>query len=76
MITLEQAKNLQYGDVLLQGRPGGIPMRWRVNGKVQRWKREPDRIRVPLKYGLYNYGALVTADFDINGECDWLTLER
>jgi hypothetical protein len=25
----------------------------KVNGKVRTWKREPDRIEVPCKYGMY-----------------------
>ena len=36
--------------------------RWRVTGKVQRWKRDPERFRVPLKHGLYDYGALLPGD--------------
>lgn len=59
MITLEEAKELKPGDVLIdsQGK------RWKVNGKVQRWVRDPDRIRVPLKHGLYAYDAITEADF-------------
>lgn len=71
MITLAEAKELQYGDVLVndQGK------RWRVSGKVQRWKRDPDRIRVPLKHGIRHYDALVTSDFDTKGECPFMTRE-
>lgn len=70
MITLEEAKNLQRGDILVSG----IGARWKVNGKVQRWVRSPDRIRVPLKHGLYSYGAITDADFK-NGVCTLLTKE-
>lgn len=69
MITLEQAKQLSYGDILLDRSNN----RWKVNGKVKRWVRSPDRIRVPLKHGLYNYDAITEADFDANGECRILT---
>ena len=53
-ITLEQAKALRPGDILIDTRG----KRWKVNGQVKRWKREPDRIHVPLKHGLYAYDSL------------------
>lgn len=31
---------------------------WRRNGATQTWKRDPGRFRVPVKYGLYGYGAI------------------
>lgn len=69
-ITLERAKELRRGEVLVDS----YGKRWRVNGQVQRWKRNPDRIRVPLKHGLYSYDAITDAEF-INGVCTLLTLE-
>ncbi len=70
MITLDEAKELQYGDILVT--PNG--KRWKVSGKVQTWKRDESRIRVPLKHGLYAYDALTTADFK-DGVCNLLTRE-
>lgn len=70
-ITLEEAKNLKVGDCLIDG----SGHRWRVNGIVQRWKRDESRIRVPLKHGLYTYDALTNAAFDFNGVCSYLTKE-
>lgn len=70
MITLAGAKELRYGEVLVDDNG----KRWRVTGKVQTWKRDPNRIRVPLKHGLYAYGALITSDF-VNGECSFMTRE-
>lgn len=29
----------------------------KVNGAVRRWKREPKRVEVPIKYGLYEYST-------------------
>ena len=69
-ITLEEAKQLQYGDYLIADNG----KRWKVNGKVQRWKRSPDRIRVPLKHGLYAYDAITESDFPL-GTCHLLTKE-
>lgn len=54
-ITLEQAKQLKIGTILYQTTEtniDGTPVRWKVNGKVKTWKREPDYIQVPIKYGL------------------------
>jgi hypothetical protein len=35
----------------------------RRNGKTRRWKTDPNRIRIPYKYGFYGYGAIETEDF-------------
>ena len=70
-ITLEQAKNLKYKQVLhLKSRfnADGTPQRWRVNGKVKTWKRSPNRVTVPIIHGLYVFAHLdetVLDDFDI-----------
>jgi hypothetical protein len=65
MITLKQAKELKPGDILHDDTvksADGSCMRWRVNGHVKTWKTMPDRIRVPLKHGLYDYGRLTEAE--------------
>lgn len=80
MITLAEAKELQRGDILIDERG----RRWKVNGQVKRWKRDPNRIRVPLKHGLYAHDALEDTDFSPrqNGKfgddrvCNVLTKEQ
>ena len=65
MLNLETIFNLKHGDVLhnLPELATGIGCsRWRVSGKVRRWKRDPERFRVPLKHGLYTYDALLPGD--------------
>lgn len=60
-ITLKQAKNLVVGQVVYHRHNknvDGTPQRWRVNGQVKTWKRDPKRVQVPLKYGLYMFGHL------------------
>lgn len=55
MITLEQAKGLKHGTVLYHvnhRNSDGTPQRWRVNGNVKTWKRSPERVQVPIKFGL------------------------
>jgi hypothetical protein len=71
MITIEEAKQLQHRDRLIDSRDGA---RWYVNGRIQTWKRDASRIRVPLKHGLYQYGALHDSDFT-NGVCAYMTKE-
>lgn len=61
MITLEQAKNLKHGDILWHvsdRNADNTPVRWRVNGKVKTWKRNPNRVQVPVKHGLWDYGYI------------------
>jgi hypothetical protein len=76
MLTLEQAKNLRYGDILcevtVKGSDGNH-RRWKVSGAIQLWKRDANRIRVPLKHGLYAYDAITESDFR-DGESRFLCL--
>lgn len=55
MITKEQALTLRYRQELHHAHlrnSDGSPLRARVNGATQTWKREPARFHVPCKYGL------------------------
>ncbi len=40
----------------------GTPQRWRVNGTLKRWKRNHDRIRLPLAHGLYDHYTIYNLD--------------
>lgn len=40
----------------------GDARRVKVNGAVRRWKRNPNRIEVPVKYGMYEYGTFTQHD--------------
>jgi len=64
-ITLEQAKELKTGTILyhrFNKNADGTPQRWRVNGIVKRWKKNPNRIKVPVKHGLRNCDYLTETD--------------
>ena len=66
-ITLEQAKNLKHGDILYHTKNRNAdktPQRWKVNGVPKTWVRSPNKVRVPLKYGLYNYDVLTEEYLD------------
>ena len=69
-ITLDQAKNLGYGTTLEHTtlkNADGTPMRFRVSGMVKTWKRDPNRIKVPVKHGLYDNGYIVNDTFEGGG---------
>lgn len=36
----------------------GTARELKINGKVRTWKRDEQRVEVPIKYGLYEYGCL------------------
>jgi hypothetical protein len=58
-ISYSTAISLNRGDILYHGinkNADGSPQRWKVNGKVQVWKNEPYRFKIPVKYGLYGFG--------------------
>jgi len=71
-ITLKQAKNLTSNDTVYHdtatNADGKTPMAFRVVGAVKTWKTMPNRIRVPLKRGLYETGYLVNETFE-DGRC-------
>src|SRR5262245_13144623 len=57
LMTVEEAKLLSYGDhpfaQLNSGRYGVV----KVNGAPKTWKRDPYRVEVPTKYGMYEYAT-------------------
>lgn len=67
-LTLEEVKTLQHGDIVYaidEYNADKTHMRFRVNGKVKRWKRDPDRVQVPVKRGLYEYGYIDNGNFEL-----------
>lgn len=67
MITIDEAKKLTYHQTIYHARyknSDGTPERWKVNGAVRTWKTKPDKVLVPLKRGLYQYGYLTESDLE------------
>ena len=61
MISLDQAKGLQYGDTVyhsIQRYSDGSPCRWVVNGGVKTWRMQANRVKVPIKFGLHSFSYL------------------
>lgn len=40
----------------------GKARRVKVNGKVRTWKRDSNRIEIPIEYGLYEYATFTASD--------------
>jgi len=67
-MRIQDAKKLTRGTVIFSIKflnADGTPQRWRVNGMVKTWKRDPSRVKVPIMYGL-RCGDYLTED---NAEC-------
>ena len=68
MITLREAKDLKHGEILhhtINKNTDGTPQRWRVSGKVKTWVRSPERVKVPIKYGLYSNDYITEDDLNL-----------
>jgi hypothetical protein len=66
-MTLEEAKMLTYGEHIWFLDTKGSARRVKVNGRPQLWKRSPGKIRVPVKYGMYETGQFYEHDFGPGG---------
>lgn len=75
-LTLVEAKLLKYGTTLYHTtlrNADGTALRARVNGKVYTWKTQPERVRVPMKYGMREYFYLRANDDDKPSNLDeWM----
>ena len=69
-MKLDDAKNLSQGQVVYhvtKKNADGTPMKARVTS-VKTWKKSPERVRVRLKRGLYDY-----AEYTENEICQLTT---
>jgi hypothetical protein len=53
-LTRDEILNLSYSHCHFLANDGTI-RNLKVNGKVRTWKRNPNRIEVPIKYGMYEF---------------------
>jgi hypothetical protein len=61
MITRQDVDTLQVGQCLYHTSiraADGSALRARVAGKPETWKRDTERFRISIKYGLYNHGEI------------------
>lgn len=67
MITLDQAKKLAQGQITYhatQRNADGTPARWKVTS-VKTWVRQPERVEVRLRYGLYTHDFATQDDLHL-----------
>ena len=65
MITVEQAKKLEQGDILHEDgkySADGKPRRWKVVGSIQTWKTKPDKVSFTMRTGLYSLCRMTQYD--------------
>ena len=63
ILTLEEKKAMKYYHVFilcqnLRNAHYGKFVEVKVNGVSKIWKRNPEKVRVTYKYGLYEYGYI------------------
>lgn len=60
-LTMDIIKGLEHGDILHsvdEFNVDGTHKRFKVNGKVKFWKRDPTKFKIPVKRGMYEYGYI------------------
>lgn len=69
-LTRDEVFALRSGDVRLcllnSGRVGSV----KINGAVRTWKRDRNRVEVPVKYGMYEYAV-----FDLTAALEKLLVQ-
>jgi len=61
-MTVEEAKLLGYNDHPEIIANDGTARVVKVNGRIRTWKRDPGRVEVPVKYGMYECASLRSRD--------------
>ena len=56
-MTKAECLALGYGDHIYFVGRDGTARTARVNGQVRTWKRDANRIELPIKYGMYEYAT-------------------
>lgn len=57
-MSSSEVKALTSGDTVKFLANDGTLRNIKVNGAVRTWKRDPNRVEVPVKYGMYEYATL------------------
>lgn len=61
-MTLDEVKALQGGQQVKFLDNHGMLRDIRINGRVRTWKRDAERVEVPVKYGFREYATFDTAE--------------
>lgn len=72
-MTFDEAVQLS-GHAEFIGRQGDL-RRCKINGAVRRWKRDPMRIAIPVKYGMYEFATFsLRSDGRVGNDCAFLVV--
>lgn len=63
-MTIQEMQQLKYGDHVTFRNYQNRIIRLKINGAPKVWKTRPNEVRVPVKYGLYEYGYITESDAD------------
>ena len=61
-MTFQEARALSYGNHIWFVGARGDARRVKVNGRPRTWVRSPDRIEIPVKYGMYEFAIFNERD--------------
>ena len=61
VLTLEEKKKLNWGHVYIKADCGHFLI-VKVNGAAKTWKRNPKKVMIPYKYGMYEFGYITESD--------------
>lgn len=67
MLTKEQIQSARGFERVTLKNKDKSPLRCRRNGATKYWKRNPERFRIPVKYGLYT--CFYITELNVN---DWV----
>ena len=74
MVTKDQALTTSEFHYNHAHNSDGTCQRWRRNGATKTWVRSPERFRIPVKYGMYGYGAITdlnASEYHTAEECPY-----
>ena len=76
MVTKDQALTADEFHYNHAHNSDGTCQRWRRNGATKTWKsaRRSEEFRIPVKYGMYGYGAITdlnASDYHLASECPY-----
>lgn len=67
VMTFEECKNIKSSRVHLLDRYGRI-IEVKINGAIKLWKTRPFDLKIPVKYGLYEYSYIEFSNGQSIGE--------
>ncbi len=62
ILTEEEKRQLTSGNHVYIQSSCGCFRRVKINGQPKTWKHQPDRVQIPYKYGLYEFGYITEND--------------